>query len=302
MVGKLWDVRKNEHEAAVERAVKYVLRDLDRPVRLGEIATVAGFSPHHFNRLFSGYVGESVMEFARRVRLERAAYRLRHTDESVAGIGYEAGFDSYEAFSRAFRGAFGVPPSIYRQTVGLPPFVDRRSRIHWTPQGGVGDVEFLRMNQSTMDYEIVPFDGLRVAAWRHVGPHYSIHETWERLQGLLEARDWTDTRCFSVFLNSPADVPPEALETDVCFSVPVDFERQEGLHLFDLPAGEYASFRHGGIDMDLADGWNRLFTEFLPASGRACAGPCFEEYVGGWSPKLGAVSTRVFVGVSGGSG
>jgi AraC family transcriptional regulator len=290
-------VRKNEHEAAVARAISFVLQDLDRPTRLAEIAAVAGFSPHHFNRLFSGCVGESVMEFARRVRLERAAYRLRETKQSVSEIGFEAGYDAYEAFSRSFRSAFGVSPSTFRKTVGLPPFVDSRSRVHWTPRGGVSELEFYRPVSTAMNYRITTFPAIRVAAWRHIGPHYSIHETWERLQALLEEKGWTDARCFSVFLNSPADNPPDALETDVCFSVPDDFERQEGLHLFELPAGDYASFRHEGIDMDLGNAWNRLFTDFLPLSARTCIGPCFEEYVGGWSPQLGSVTTEVFVGV-----
>jgi len=297
-VGKSDGAKTNsEHLAAVDRALRHILRDLDSPTRLADVAEVAGFSPHHFNRIFSATLGESVMELSRRVRLERAAYRLRSTEESVTQLAYEAGYESYEAFSRAFRAVFGASPRSYRTTVGLPHVVGNPSGIHWSPKGGIGALSPNRTGESALNFEVVSFPALRVAAWRHVGPHPTIHQTWERLQSLLEERSWTDARCFSLFLNSPEETAPERLETDLCFSVPAEFEPRDGLHVFELPAGEYVSFQHEGIDADLGDAWQRLFSEWLPRSGRGCVGPCFEEYVHGWSPRLGKVTTAVYVGV-----
>jgi AraC family transcriptional regulator len=244
-------------------------------------------------------VGESVMELSRRIYLERAAYQLRESRETVAAVAYDAGYDSYEAFSRAFRITFGIAPSLYRRRSGVPHIVTNLSGIHWSPGGGIGALSPKRLGAMDIQYEIVNLPQIRVAAWRHVGPFYSIHETWERLQSMLDDQGWSGARSFSVFLNSPADNPPEKLDTDVCFEIPADFERRAGLHLAEMPAGEYVSFTHAGIDTDLSEGWSKLFTEWLPASGRECSGPCFEEYVGGWSPKLGAVVTRVFVGLKG---
>jgi uncharacterized damage-inducible protein DinB len=51
----------------------------------------------------------------RRLLLERAAWQLSRTHLSVTDIGLHANYQSLEAFSRAFRKAFRVSPSIYRR-------------------------------------------------------------------------------------------------------------------------------------------------------------------------------------------
>src|SRR5690348_13555763 len=51
----------------------YIEAHRDEPMTLAELASVAGFSPYHFSRLFTARFGESVMEYVRTVRLESAA-------------------------------------------------------------------------------------------------------------------------------------------------------------------------------------------------------------------------------------
>ncbi|WP_306359148.1 helix-turn-helix domain-containing protein [Nocardia sp. CC227C] len=77
---------------------------------LGEMAAGAYASPFHFTRQFSRGTGESPVALKRRVLLERSAWALS-TGESVTEVAFAAGYDSVEGFSRAFRRAFGHPPS-----------------------------------------------------------------------------------------------------------------------------------------------------------------------------------------------
>src|SRR6185312_2374740 len=58
--------------------------------------------------------GESPARFRRRVLLERGAYRLVTSDQSVLDVAVEAGYSSHEAFTRAFQRAYGTPPSAWR--------------------------------------------------------------------------------------------------------------------------------------------------------------------------------------------
>ena len=48
-------------------------------------------------------VGESMVDFVRRLRLERAAYRLKNGRERVATIALDSGYGSQEAFARVFQ-------------------------------------------------------------------------------------------------------------------------------------------------------------------------------------------------------
>ena len=88
-------------------AVLHCEAHLEQPISLDEIATVAGFSAHHFHRVFSSVTGEPPKAYLRRLRLERAAYRLKTSSDNVLQIALESGFTTHETFTRAFSRQFG---------------------------------------------------------------------------------------------------------------------------------------------------------------------------------------------------
>lgn len=82
---------------------------------LADLAAADGRSPFHLQRIFSAEVGESPLQFSRRVRLQRAAAALLVTQKSVLDVALDAGFDSPEGFSRAFRAMFSLSPRQFRE-------------------------------------------------------------------------------------------------------------------------------------------------------------------------------------------
>jgi AraC family transcriptional regulator len=96
----------------VNRAIDYVTRNLDQPLRLEEVAKAACFSSYHFHRIFRTLMGETLAAFVKRVRLERAVYLLSHRNgASLTEIALACGFSSSSDFSRSFRGQYRVAPS-----------------------------------------------------------------------------------------------------------------------------------------------------------------------------------------------
>src|SRR6266850_4055598 len=89
--------------------------NLDREISLESLARQYGYSPFHFHRFFSNAVGETPKQHVDRLRLERAAYKLAVTAETVLGIALSVGFKNHETFSRAFKRTFGCSPVAYRQ-------------------------------------------------------------------------------------------------------------------------------------------------------------------------------------------
>lgn len=100
----------------IERAIAYVdERARERP-GLEELARVACMSPYHFHRTFSRVVGESVRRYVARRALARAAWALaRRPALSVTETAMEFGFSSPSDFSRAFRSAYGMSPTEFRE-------------------------------------------------------------------------------------------------------------------------------------------------------------------------------------------
>jgi AraC family transcriptional regulator len=91
------------YEHAVRNAMRAVTCNLDQALDVHALALGAALSPFHFHRVFRGMVGETPIELHRRLRLERAAWCLRHQETPVTEIAFAAGYETHESFTRAFR-------------------------------------------------------------------------------------------------------------------------------------------------------------------------------------------------------
>jgi AraC family transcriptional regulator len=91
---------------------------LDRRVRLGELATVAGMHEIHLARTFRKYLGCSPGSYLRRLRVERARVALTASETSLVEIALAAGFSSQSHFTRVFHRQVGMSPGSYRRRYG----------------------------------------------------------------------------------------------------------------------------------------------------------------------------------------
>jgi AraC family transcriptional regulator len=94
----------------IEQAIERIERDLLGPITVSEIASSSALSPWHFQRVFRALVGDSVGGYSRKRRLSRSIESLLETDARIIDIALQSGFESQEAYTRAFSGVFGLPP------------------------------------------------------------------------------------------------------------------------------------------------------------------------------------------------
>ena len=108
------DLANPDYLARVNRAIDHIMRNLANPLPLEEVAKIACFSPFHFHRIFRTLVGETLHDFVKRVRLERALYLISHRDRpALTDVALACGFGSSSDFSRSFRKHFGVSPRTF---------------------------------------------------------------------------------------------------------------------------------------------------------------------------------------------
>src|SRR5262245_52699046 len=98
-----------------EQLTSVVLESLDDEGATGDLARRAYRSRSQFYNLFRALIEETPGAMRRRLLLERAAWQLGRTKSPVTGIAFQAGYGSLEAFTRAFRKAFRISPSLYRR-------------------------------------------------------------------------------------------------------------------------------------------------------------------------------------------
>jgi AraC-like DNA-binding protein len=113
------------------RLTAVVAASLDEAGDSEGLARRAWWSRTHFYRLFRALVEETPGAMRRRLLLERAAWQLGRTARSVTDIALDAQYGSLEAFTRAFRRAYGISPSLYRRLGPTWFHLPARSGVHF---------------------------------------------------------------------------------------------------------------------------------------------------------------------------
>jgi AraC family transcriptional regulator len=276
------DRTRGFYETVVTNAVNDIAGNLDTALDLGALAAKAATSSFHFHRIFRGMVDETPLELSRRLRLERAAYWLANTDKSVAMIAFDSGYDTHEAFTRAFRAAYAVAPSSFRRRGTQRIELAARCGVHYRASGTTPFTTVDRGVQG-MNVEIVEQAERRVATVTHVGPYNQIGQAFERLGAIARAAGLFDQHdppeMIAIYHDDPDVTDADALRSDAGIVIPNDGAIPDGLGEIRVPAGRYARTTHTGPYELLGDAWSRFLGGWLPSSGhRIGPGGTFEIY------------------------
>src|SRR5262249_26164570 len=101
--------------ARVTRALRMIDADPVGHVSLEKLAARAGLSPYHFLRTFEQVTGITPHQYVRRMRLRKAAARLKNERTRVLDVAMDCGFGDVSAFNRAFHSEFGTNPRAFRR-------------------------------------------------------------------------------------------------------------------------------------------------------------------------------------------
>jgi AraC family transcriptional regulator len=241
---------------------------LAEPVDLAALARVASLSPCHFHRVFRSLTGEGVGEHVRRLRLERAALLLRHSDRTITDVALAVGYESPAAFTRAFQREFGAAPAEWRASPGARATLAPHSPVALAP---------------IAPERIVQRSAVTVSFVRRHGPYTeAAPAAWAALMGTLAWRVWLrfPAEMIGICHDDPDITAPEAVRYDACirFRWPLAPRGEVGQRV--LPGGRHAVFLHRGPHRDLPDTYARIYGAWLPDSDeRLGENPAFEVYL-----------------------
>ncbi|NMO15681.1 AraC family transcriptional regulator [Pyxidicoccus fallax] len=243
-----------DYQRRLLRAQQVLQERLDEPVDPTALARVANFSLHHFHRIFRAQMGETVMEHVRRLRLERAARRLRADgDVRLLEVALDAGYESHEAFTRAFIARFGVPPSEFREQ----------------PASRVLDWQQAHAGGPGVEVRVRTHPALRVAFMRHRGSYADVGQLWQRLMTWAARHGFLGSEpvLYGVCPDDPAVTPEALLRFDACVAVAEDFAATDEVEVMTLPGGTYAVGLHRGSYARLGETYLEVIGRWFPTSG-----------------------------------
>lgn len=273
----------------VNRAIDFILQNLDQPLKLEVVARAACFSPFHFHRIFRSLVGESLNEFVKRLRLERALKLMSQKNwatrrqPSLTDIALACGFDSSSDFSRCFKQRFEVAPSRF----DVDSFRTKR-RKDW--QIAITDpkhrhlLDRLKPGKNPDRFEVrlrrLP---PRSVAYIRVNDSFregAVASAINQLMQWAERHGLADGQWLGYMWDNPEITAHQNCRYDIGLEAPKLTPRGE-VSRIEFPAMQVAEIEiRGGIDLELrALDW--LFGTWLPTSGFVPSEqPSFEAWIG----------------------
>jgi AraC family transcriptional regulator len=254
---------------AIQEAVDYIEAHLPESPRVEEIARAAGLSSAHFQRVFRAVVGETVGSYARRRRLSRSVDALLSGDDRILDIALQAGFESQEAYTRAFKHQFGVPPGRFRERgqrapgLALPRIT--RERLEIARDLGTAPPRIVT-------HEASDYVGLRATVISVLSDGSDNREVisalWQRFYEGCRSRGLEATDAYGLCFPREAEqrkrvdelVYMASYRTNGAHEVPPDMECKH------VPGARYAVFEHRAPALALPDMILHVLIDWLPGS------------------------------------
>ena len=294
-----------EHLDQIHRAIDFIENNLGTDISVDDIAREAAFSRWHFQIVFSSVVGETVKEYIRKRRLSNSLNLLKLTDQRLIDISLEAGFESQEAYTRAFKNQFGITPGEYRKN-------------------GAKDYMILHKAKITMDYLDHLYGGINMQAIFKTLPQFEVVGLGTKFISILSPEKNNHIvipKLWDEYLSRQKEITSRAKPYDLGVCIPVGNDMlkahpdecfylactevknfkdvPKGMITKSIPAGEYAVFTHKGPLSKLDHTMNYIYGSWLPKSGRKLReAPDLELYDQRFNPNSERSEFDIYIPIS----
>ncbi len=248
----------------LQKALDYIEDHLDEKLEVSEIAKQACLSSFHFQRTFAVLTDTTIGEYIRRRRLSAAGQELMNKDLRVIDAAIKYGYDSPEAFTKAFRKQHGTTPSKIRNGKGkltiYNPFA----------------IQIVLKGAEPMNVKIVEMDKFQ-AIGKKKSYSYKQGENlreiplfWEEANRdgtTVSLVEWNDGLIKGI-LGICAEVTSTTKDMDYWIAAASTKENAEGYETITIPQSKWAVFEvHGPMPYSMQNTWKQIYTEWFPKSG-----------------------------------
>ncbi|MCU9614756.1 AraC family transcriptional regulator [Caldibacillus lycopersici] len=273
-------------------SIDYIEENLLSKLAIDDIASVACMSKFHFQRSFHMLTGVTVAEYIRKRRLTLAAQDLLHSNQKVIDVAWKYGYESPEAFTKAFRSTHGIAPSAVRK--------QNRSLVAYPKISFHIQIK----GEEEMKYRIMEKDEIRIVGkgirttTENGQNHQDIPAFWEEVnQNGLASKLIKGCRDFGL-LGVCMEFDQEQNEFTYFIGAESNgIDVTNKLEVKVIPKATWAVFPViGPMPSAIEHVWERIFSEWFPSTGYEHAGGYeFEMYPVGGDTKSGQYFCEIWI-------
>jgi AraC family transcriptional regulator len=257
---------QKEYIHRINKVIDYIEQHIDQELSLEILAGVASFSPFHFHRIFAAFVGETLNDFIRRKRIEKAAGLLiTNRDTPVSEIAVTCGFNSFAVFCRNFKDRFQVSAKEFRETWNEQNSKNRQIDSK-NDQLTLSGMDYVCENNSLKhshimkeNFEIKDMPAMDVIYCRHTGQFDQIGLAYDKLFKWAGARgllNFPVTKGITYYHDDPKVTEPGKIRQSACITVTQDVKTEGEIGKMKIPGGKYVVGHFEINAMEFQQAWD----------------------------------------------
>ncbi len=267
---------QKEYIFRINKVIDYIEKNLDKTLFLEELARVANFSPYHFHRIFSAFTGETLNNFVKRKKIERAgSMLLDYPDIPVSEVAMACGYSSMSVFCRNFKAHFNMNAGEFREKWDVEErkirqlksknsqLESKKEQRFDSGSDYVCDIESLKTEVQIMEtkFEIKEMPELKLVYCRHQGAFHLIGQAYEKLFKWAEPRGLLnneDLKTVTVYHDDPKVTDPEKVQQSACILVDEPIKTEGEFGYMTVPGGKYVVGNFEILPTEFEQAWDQV--------------------------------------------
>lgn len=251
-----------ENETQLSRYKKLVVfldKTFKAPVEVQQIENICYYSYRNINRIFLALQNETIGQYLKRIKLEKAAEYLKYSDKMIVDIAFKVGYSDIAAFSKAFKKQFRCAPSAYRDMQKIRQEINAETSRHRQSD-----------NSKKLSFEIETLPNFHMLYLSFHGSYENIkaiEKTWEKLLKYISKKKLLNEE--TIFIAEILD-DNQITETLKCrYNAGLILEKEpdfapEGLFgIKRIESRKYAKFIHQGSHESSFDTYNLIYRHWM---------------------------------------
>lgn len=229
----------------IHKILIFIEKNFNRTIAVEELEAISNYSYRNIQRVFKKVFEENIGEFQKRIRLENGFKKLIYTTESITEISIDIGYESNQAFSKAFKSKFKITPNEARQNKEnvFNTFIEEKKHSKINSKA-------VYLSQIEVQYKLI------------VTNNYDndvINNLWDSIYELTKNN--TKIEYFGIIIDQPLISLPSKSRYEACFSKEKDeIKKFNSKKIF---GEKYMKYTHFGSYNTILETYRLLYFDWL---------------------------------------